>query len=84
MRGLEGIEGVEGWLLCSQNAHDETVLVRCAQWKPTPPPPQGPPNPLGRVWKRGTVGLSSLLAQRAVADDPRLARTRLGASRAGG
>jgi hypothetical protein len=23
-----------GELLCSQNAHDETVLVRCAQWHP--------------------------------------------------
>ena len=28
-------------LLCSQNAHDNTVLVRCAQWKinqPASPP----------------------------------------------
>jgi hypothetical protein len=23
---------------CSQNAHDETVLVRCAQWKINQPP----------------------------------------------
>ncbi len=60
---------------CSQNAHDETVLVRCAQWKATPPPPQGSPNPLGRVWKRGTVGQPEALAGE---------RTRLGASRVGG
>jgi len=25
-------------LLCSQNAHDQNVLVRCAQWKINQPP----------------------------------------------
>jgi hypothetical protein len=30
---------------CSQNAHDEAVLVRCAQWKINqPPPPHYPPH----------------------------------------
>ena len=30
---MEECEESGGSLLCSQNAHDKNVLVRCAQWQ---------------------------------------------------
>jgi len=46
---------MRGWWgrpLCSQNAHIQKVLVRCAQLRSTPPSPQGVPNPFFRGRRR--------------------------------
>ena len=56
---------------CSQNAHDKAVLVRCAQLKPATAPLQKASRSLGSEGGKGTVGPSSLLAQRAVVGGPR-------------
>ena len=41
MRGgtRKGEEGIARCPSCSQNAHDEAVLVRCAQWETKQAPP---------------------------------------------
>jgi hypothetical protein len=67
---------------CSQNAHDKTVLVRCAQSRATWPLLQ---RETGRnrscsfasVAGRGKTRKSPVLAQRAVADSPRWTRARV-------